>query len=301
MHKGPVVADRSNNHIVRQRVIARFGRRKCLALQYTSRCTRSLVKQQAKPDSLFIKLIMNATTTPFPEYDRLKLVAEHCAELQEEWLTEEEYRVPYTIPGIPVWLWPVDEAASLIELLDVHKEILENARKEDSMALLEYRELIPLLHRERMSNERVAERARKFLDEIHHTLVYQSIHLQIQLNVFQRDNAGQIYFPGTRIHDIPPVNIRFRVDPNWSTVEFRQKNNDFYHEYTRYSLMIDAYKFTHNASRIANAIRLSSREDHPFDPFFLAPRYIQLFRVDLIEEIAIWLHHNHQHWSVISP
>ena len=237
---------------------------------------------------------MNATTDPFPEYDRLKNVAEHCTRLQDDYLSEEDYAELYGIEGIPIMLFPVGgDGASLVGMLDIHKQILETAREEDSMELLEHRELIQY--------EQIVERGMKWLDEIHHSLVYQNIHFQIQLNVFQSNNAQQIYFPGTRIHDVPPVNIRFRFDPNWSGVEFLKKKKMFDEECTKYFLLIDAYKFTYDASRIANAIQLSSREDHPFHEFFLAPRYIQIFRAYLIEVIAIWLDYNHDYWSVISP
>ena len=173
---------------------------------------------------------MNAMTTAFPEYDRLKNVAEHCAGLQDEYLSEEDYTEPYTIEGIPIFLFPVadGDGTLLIKMLDIHKKILENAREEDSMALLEHRELIQY--------ERIAERGMKWLNEIHHTLVYQNIHFQIQLNVFQSNNAHQIYFPGTRIHDVPPVNIRFRFDPNWSSVEFLKQKKMFNEECTKYFL-----------------------------------------------------------------
>ena len=161
------------------------------------------------------------------------------------------------------------------------------------MAFLEHKELSQYV--------RVAHQALCEFDEIRHTLVYQNIHLQIQLNLFQSTNAAQIYFPGTSIHDIPPVNIRFRVDPNWSHVEYIEKSTKFHEANLKYSLLIDAYKFTYDTNRIARAIQLCSADAHPFDEFFLAPRYLQIFRTFLTEEIANWLRLHHRYWSGISP
>ena len=64
---------------------------------------------------------MNATTTPFPEYDTLKYVAEDCAGLQCDYVHEEDYLEPYPLEGIPILLFPVDEYGTLlIEMLDGH-------------------------------------------------------------------------------------------------------------------------------------------------------------------------------------
>ena len=191
-------------------------------------------------------------------------------------------------------LFPVDQRGLfLIEILDVRKEILADAGQEDRMEFLEHTELIQYV--------RAARTALCFFDEIRHTLVYQNIHLQIQLNLYQRGSAGHIYFPGTSIHDVPPVNIRFRVDPNWSLLECHENITSFYRANLKYCLLIDAYKFTYDTDRIAHAIQLSSADEHPFDEFFLAPRYIQIFRAFLSEEIANWLRYNRRYWSVISP
>ena len=230
----------------------------------------------------------------FPEYNRLCDVAEECASLQYDYYFDEQYNQPYPIPGIPVLLFPVDQRGLfLIDILDVRKEILASAKQEDRMEFLEHTELIQYV--------RVAREALWLLGTVRHTLVYQNIHFQIQLNLFQRGSAGQIYFPGTTIHDVPPVNIRFRVDPNWSAFEYCENLNAFYKANLKYCFLIDAYKFTYDADRIAYAIQLSSADAHPFDEFFLAPRYIQIFRACLLNEIANWLYYNHRYWSVISP
>lgn len=230
----------------------------------------------------------------FPEYNRLCDVAEECASLQYDYYHDQEYSLPYPIPGIPILLFPVDQRGLfLIEILDDRKEILANAEQEDRLEFLEHTELIPYV--------RVARTALRCFDEIRHTLVYQNVHFQIQLNLYQRGGAGQIYFPGTSIHDVPPVNIRFRVDPNWSLLECHENITAFYRANLKYCLLIDAYKFTYDTARIANAIQLSSAGAHPFDEFFLAPRYIQIFRARLTEEIANWLRHYPRYWSVISP
>ena len=230
----------------------------------------------------------------FPEYNRLCHVAEECASLQYDYYHDRQYNQPYPIPGIPILLFPVDERGLfLIEILDVRQEILASAEPEDRMEFLDHTELT-----------RYAGAARTALcifDKIRLTLVYQNIHLQIQLNLFQRGSAGQIYFPGTTIHDVPPVNIRFQVDPNWSLLQYYENITFFFKANLKYCLLIDAYKFTYDTNRIAHAKLLSSGDEHPFDEFFLAPRYIQIFRAFLSEEIAKWLRHNHRYWSVTSP
>ena len=230
----------------------------------------------------------------FPDYHRLCGVAEECASLQYDYCFEQDYNAQYPIPGIPILLFPPNvHGLFLIEIIDRRKGILEEANQGNSMAFLEHKELSKYVS--------VARRALCELDEIRHTLVYQSIHLQIQLNLFQTGNARQIYFPGPSIHDIPPVNIRFRVDLNWSHVEYVEHMLEFHEANLKYFLLIDAYKFTYDTTRIARAIQLCSADSHPFDAFFLAPRYIQIFRAFLTAEIAKWLRLHHHYWSVISP
>lgn len=228
------------------------------------------------------------------DHVHLIAVAERCAGLQYDYWRAELYTHDFPIEGIPTLLFPVDDSGTLlVEIVDTRKEIMEDAREGDSLAMMEFRELV-------LWGDMVLTGLSE-LGEIRHTLVYESIHFALQFNLLQSNNTGQIYFPGVRIHDLPPINIRNPVDPNWSRTEVLGNTSMFQFAVVKYSLLIDAYKFTYDNARIARARQLSSNPYHPFDPFFLQPRYIHVFRAHLRGEIASWCREHHQYWSVIAP
>ena len=120
------------------------------------------------PSSPSVRVVISINT--LADYNRLSHVADQCAILQHNYWYEQVIPDTYPIPGIPILLFPVDQRALFLkDILNVRKRILEEANQGDSMAFLEHKELSEYVT--------VARRGLCELDEIRHTLVYQSIHI----------------------------------------------------------------------------------------------------------------------------
>ena len=216
-------------------------------------------------------------------FDILCNTALRVGKLRGDYIEEEDYDEPYPIDGIPAMLLEDDGGDFLHDMVVVHQETVDDNEGVDP-DILEEKEMA------QFPDDRGDEK----LETIHNTLLYKSNHLRAQLSIPLDDT--NIIFPGPKNHDLPRVNIAFKPNPNWSNKKLTNENESFGKWYWNYESTIDAYNFTMDPVRLENARTLSSTQEHPFHPFFLEKRYINLHQKKLKVRIANLLNEKKEYW-----
>ena len=217
--------------------------------------------------------------------DNLKNIAHDVGEMHSGYIRAGDYDDPYPIAGIPAMLLEDDEGDFLHDMVLVREQVLQDNEGLDSN-MLEHREM-----------EQWIDHHDNAIQTIHHTLLYQSTQIKAQLGIPMDDN---IIFPGSKNHDLPRVNIAFKPDPNWSNEKLTEETGKFREWYWDYQSTVEAYNFTMNPTRLQNARTLLSNPVHPFDPFFLEKRYIELHPGNLKARIADLLNSKTDYWILPS-